>query len=248
MPTSHGSTLLSLSRGPLALLLTICLALGCSSEEKNEAEGVAETSEENREEQSDVAPAPEEESFSYELSFERIGELFADHASMVERFGADQVVKGDISVGEGEILTGTILFGDDPERRLEILWWEPEQMSGPQSVTFSGAPSRWWVAPGLTTGVALDSVVAMNGGPFTLLGLEWDYSGTIVDWKGGRFDALDREETDFIVRLSPSQEAEERVGRKKIESVLGDVDFSSDNPVMAELNPVVYSISLSFAP
>ncbi len=228
----------------LVLLTTATLWVGCGqAKETNDNEMTAEMPE-----ISDVPGSADQDTMSYELSFERLGELFADHASMVERFGAENVVKDDISLGEGEIVQGTILFAEDPERRLEVVWWDPEQMSDPQSVTFSGAPSRWWVAPGLTTGVALDSVVAMNGGPFTLLGFEWDYSGTVVDWKGGRFDALDREETDFIVRLSPSQEAEERVGRTKIESVLGDVDFSSDHPVMAELNPVVYSVSLSFPP
>jgi hypothetical protein len=38
---------------------------------------------------------------------------------------------------------------------------------------------------------ALRQLRKLNGKPFVLLGIGWDYSGTVVSWEGGKLKRLD---------------------------------------------------------
>ena len=168
----------------------------------------------------------------------------AIHASDSEealrrRFGAANVIADSIHVGEGFMEFGTVLYADDPSRRLEVLWGDTLTRSGPERVQVGGLPSRWAVFPGVTMGTSLKELERLNGGAFEMAGFAWDYSGTVYGWSGGRLDSLweggSGGRTLVLVRLQPDSGAhEDRLG--------GEGAFRSSLASLQRLNPKVYDL------
>lgn len=156
---------------------------------------------------------------------------------LVRQYGAKNVVEKDIDIGEGETETGSVVFPDDPEQTLEILWTNPQVKNSLKSVTIHGQTSRWKAVHGISLGTTLKDLETLNGKPFELFGFDWDYSGTVYSWQGG---ALERELPHMILRvgLTPGVNAPEELS--------GDSTFSSHHVLMQKLNPRVYEIVWTF--
>jgi hypothetical protein len=163
------------------------------------------------------------------------------------------------SGGDAEPEPATVINGDNQETALTIFWdkmegMHPAAMAHPASINLcygnGTAPKtcKWHLANKISFGTSLRDLEALNDGEFQLSGFEWDFSGTVVNWKGG---ALDRELTGcgkILLRLEPRYgEAGPTVEQQKEEQqVSGDGYFLSSHLAMQQLNPVVYSISMEF--
>jgi hypothetical protein len=162
----------------------------------------------------------------------------ATGASLERRFGAANVVQQNIPGGEGEEAPGTVLFPNDPSRRVEIFWNDTSSRISPASITISGTQgqrSQWTGPHNLTLGESMADVEHANGGAFTLYGFEWDYGGTVTDWRGG---ALAPDDNCHVhVGFQPTGDA----GRAS-----GDTAFRSDSAEMRAANPYVAIIGVSF--
>jgi hypothetical protein len=168
----------------------------------------------------------------------------ASHASLSAYFGEANVVVGDVYVGEGQTAQGTIVYPMDRSKRIEILWKKEKLRRWPATVRLGDASdwnrSEWKTSRGVALGTTLQALERMNGRPFFLLGLGWDYGGTVVNWSDG---ALGGEgPCQLLVRLQSDpdrpSEYEERVS--------GDREFSSAHPAMRALNPIVYQMILVY--
>ena len=159
------------------------------------------------------------------------------------RFGQN-VTAGKISLGEGEMVDGTVLFASDPARRLEIVWKDAKGPPGPAFVRFNGARSRWTVGPGITLGTSLREVESLNGRPFILTGFDYDYAGTIVDWQNGLLAPLQNRPRVFV-RLQPERGADASKAADHSE-VMGGGLFNSDLAAIQRLNPRVYEIVVRY--
>jgi hypothetical protein len=157
---------------------------------------------------------------------------------LVRAYGASNVVDRD---GEGETEAGTVVFPQDPQRSIEILWKDPEKKAEPSCLTISGKTSRWHAVHGISLGMSLSELERLNGRPFHLAGFAWDYSGTVLSWDRGSLAAeLDGGHGRLIVRLDPPYD--DRVPGAEQSQAMGDRDFTSDHPVMQKLNPKTYQI------
>lgn len=164
-------------------------------------------------------------------------------AELVQRYGADNVRRDRIALGEGETAPGTVVFPRDASRRLEILWGDTVGHARPSYVAIGGNPTRWLVAPGVTIGTPLTELERLNGGPFTLSGFDFDYAGTVQSWRGGRLDALWKHGNEcttprVVVRLQPADDAPSRLTAQ----VSGERAFPSTHPAMQRLDPRVYAL------
>lgn len=163
-------------------------------------------------------------------------------ADLIQRYGALNVRRDSIALGEGESSPGTLLFPSDSLRRVEILWRDTIDFREPYRVEIRGAASRWFVAPGVSLGTTLAELERLNGRPFLLFGFGWDYSGTINSWDGGRLDSLWRDDAGsgalVGVRVGPRTGA----GTPIANAVAGEKLFKSSHPSMAALNPDVYDL------
>jgi hypothetical protein len=160
-------------------------------------------------------------------------------ALLARVFASGQLRDGAVEVGEGETRPGTVIFPDDPRRRLSVVW---KDRSGLQSKIWLmvDGESRWRGYRDVGIGTDLRTLERLNERPFALAGFAWDYGGTVVDWRGGRLGAIASPRCRLIVRLGPPPGAP----RDLVDQVIGDRDFPSDHPAMRALNPSAYQVIL----
>lgn len=163
-------------------------------------------------------------------------------SSLIRQFGPANVIPHPFDLGEGETRPGTELFPHDPLRRIEILWSNPVERKAPEKFQISGDRSLWHTVHGITLGTTLKYLQALNGRPFRLAGLAFDYSGTVVTWSSGRLQSdfgMNRGTCWVWIRLDRAIPASQSGAYR---SIMGDGVFSSSLPLMQRLNPAAYNI------
>ena len=162
-------------------------------------------------------------------------------ADLQAHFGRGNVTQARLRpTEEGAGVVGTIIYAGDAKRRLEIEWKARSFGRSPARVTVYGTASEWGVAPGITLGTSLEEIERLNGGPFTLTGFGWEYSGTVLGWNGGALTPLGKATPRAVIRLRPAPAREQEVR--------GDREFRSDSAPMQELNPRVYELVIDYVP
>jgi hypothetical protein len=157
-------------------------------------------------------------------------------------YGAEHVVASQVSLGEGESAPGTILFPEDSLRRATILWSDTTARRNPAVVILTGDTTVWRTREGVSLGTTLAEFESLNGGPFTLLGFEWDYSGSVTSWRDGALAApFGQSVSLFLLPLDSAIQA-----APDYREVMGDRTFESSHPVMQALNPRVYRMEVHF--
>jgi hypothetical protein len=162
---------------------------------------------------------------------------FADvsGAALLAAYGQDNLVEQTLPGPEGESYTASVLYPNDPRRRLEIVWVDPATKLHPASIAVSGEDNVWTGPQGLSIGQELADIERINGRPFRLWGFDWDYGGWVSDWDGGVFAS----DAGCLTRVRFEASAE-RV------NAAGDAEFRSDDPRMRDSAPRVVEFGLVF--
>lgn len=187
-------------------------------------------------------PAAAQEAASPVLSC--TGPLGADtsHAKLVAAFGKDNVVWTRVDGAEGEKIGATVLYPKDAKKRLEFFWADDkkrEKLSSIRPARDNKIGAQNGVRPGLT----IAEVEKLNGKPFALSGFDWDYGGSVTDWKGGELDKPAPGGCIVSVRFAvPSG-----VPDKAASAVAGDREFASNAPEMKAAKPIVDSIAFGWS-
>jgi hypothetical protein len=158
-------------------------------------------------------------------------------------YGAQNVRRADIPIGEGETLPGSVIFPDDSTRRLEVLWHDRANHRYPAYAILRGEKSLWQLPHTVTLGTTLHELEEWNGRPFLLAGFGWDYAGVVLSWNGGALDSLLGQDTKLYL-TPPSSERPDSLYAQ----AMGDRPFSSSSHPMRAMNPKVYRIQVEFAP
>jgi len=163
----------------------------------------------------------------------------ATRADVVKAFGADAV---DEVVGgpEGAEFKATVLYPGDPARRLEIIWEDEKKRRRPR-IRITGQ-STWTTQTGIRLNMDVAAVERLNGKPFRLFGFDWDYGGSVSNWRGG---ALGKPQPGGCMLRLAFGIADDAPGAL-VDNVLGDTEYSSNNPDMRAIAPVVFEITLSY--
>ncbi len=162
----------------------------------------------------------------------------SSEAMLIETYGADNVVTGTVPGPEGTELIATTVFPDDPERTMEFGWYDEENYTHLSYVRLS--PSQ--TAPGgVRIGQTVAEVEALNGEPFQVGGFWWDYggyanleSGNLAQLEGGCY---------LSVRFSPGESYPDDID---VTSVSGEVEVSSEDPLLAEIDTRVQVLTLGY--
>ena len=162
------------------------------------------------------------------------------HDRLVEVFGARNVALEEVSIGEGEKDTASVIYPKDRARRVEVLWADARRRARPAVVRVEEANSRWTLAAGFGPGATLAAVEKANGGAFELSGFDWDYGGRVTDWNGALSSGA-ASGCAITVRFAKNPEASETAA----EAVSGDRTFRSSDRRMRAVRPRVEGIGLS---
>lgn len=170
----------------------------------------------------------------------------ADERTVAEVFGAAHVTRADIPIGEGSTEPGTVVFADDKEKRIDILWHDPAARARPAAVIFRNG-STWRVAlagsqgRSVGLGMPLTDVEALNGKPFGVNGFGWDGGGFAGTWHDGE---LARPAGGCTLTLRFDQAAD--APADALDKTNGDIELLSSDPVLRQTRPVVSEVVLGW--
>ena len=175
--------------------------------------------------------AQNENARSFDLTCAAFADVTSD--SLVEMYGADNVAEQTLDGAEGEQYQATVVFPNDPARRIEVQWAGEAEDAHPSTVSARADHNSAWIGPhGLAIGQTIAEVQQKNGRPFTVYGFDWDYGGMISDWKGGAL----AEQGGCSVHGQFDQTAQNYSGAE------GDREFASDSAAMRGAAPVLRMI------
>lgn len=157
---------------------------------------------------------------------------------LVETFGRENVVTGEVPGPEGSTVLATTLFPNDPEKQIEIGWWDEENLT---QLAYFTVPAADTSPQGVKAGMTVKDVEALNGAPFEMQGFWWDYGG-YANFTGGRLGAPE-EGCLVSVRFAPTGEYPQDLN---VDAVSGEVTVPSTEPLLEQLDVRVESLSVSY--
>jgi hypothetical protein len=165
--------------------------------------------------------------------------------ALVAKFGKANVVRETIYIAEGNENPGTVVFPNDPKRRLEIVWKNAKQRRTPEWIRVP-VDSRWSVF-GLRNGMPLADLVKGNGRDFVFSGFGWDYGGAITDFKAGALATLGAKTCRVGVSIDLEYpESPSKAEEKAMEAVSGDREIASSSPHLKKLKVRVSELLVTY--
>jgi hypothetical protein len=160
--------------------------------------------------------------------------------ALVTQFGKANVKREMIYVAEGGEEEGTVLYPNDPKRRVEIVWKNKKARKSPEWLRVP-AESQWSVF-GLQNGMPLAELVKRNGRAFRFSGFGWDYGGAITDWRGGTLASIGGKTCHVGVSIDPVDPIDD----KALEKVSGDQEVATTSPHLKKLNVRVRELIVTY--
>jgi hypothetical protein len=162
------------------------------------------------------------------------------HLKLAMRFDSRNIIYGDVDGPDGSKLKASILFPNDPRRRLEVLWDDEASRSGLSVIAINGRSQ--WVAPrGLKLGLALAALEKANARPFKLSGFGPDGHASVTGWEGG---ALSKLPGDCKVGLRLIADA--KAPAEARQAVTGAKEFLSNDATVRSVRPTVGEILIGY--
>lgn len=162
----------------------------------------------------------------------------SSEARLVETYGRDNVVTGDIPGPEGSTILATTVFPNDPEKKMEFGWWDEDSLT---QLAYFTVPAKDTAPNGLRTGMTIKEVETMNGAPFALSGFWWDYGG-YADFTGGKLADIE----GGCMTSVQFQPMAEYPADLNVDAISGDQQIESSEPLLETVGARIDSISVSY--
>lgn len=120
------------------------------------------------------------------MAGERVGMITPEDSenTITQKYGAEHIQRMALDIGEGEKVMGNVLFpGSENEVKI---FWENEDFTHLNSILISHPEGEWRTPEGIKIGMSISKVNEINDQTFQLMGFEWDYSGRVINWQGGK--------------------------------------------------------------
>lgn len=166
-------------------------------------------------------------------------------AELQARYGAENVDSAGVVGFDDGPQPGVVVFPNEPEARLEIIWDDAVERRSPALVIVRRSATRWRTPSGIRVGMDLRSLERANGRPFRLRGLwaEGGRGGRVLSWAGGRLEMPRTESCEIDVYLQPAYDGSEPAVVRQITPAR---EFSSGHPAFQAVNPRVVAVSVHF--
>ncbi len=164
----------------------------------------------------------------------------SSHMKLATKYDSRNVVFGQVDGPDGTKIPASILFPNDPKRRLEVLWADDAARSGTSVIAINGK-SQWGAPKGLKLGLSVQAVEKLNGKSFKLSGFGADGSASVLSWEGGALASLPGG-CKVGVRLLENGKASEEARN----SVAGDKELMSNDTQVRAVNPSVTEILIGY--
>jgi hypothetical protein len=155
-------------------------------------------------------------------------------------FGFGNVTTTDVKAPDGTKVAASVIFPDDPQRRLEVWWRDATSHSGTYLIDITGQ-SDWTAPDGLRLGLTLAEVEKLNQKSFKLTGFDKNGVATTSDWGGGELASL-----AGGCNAGLSLRADPKVSAKIIGALSPNKEYASSNPQMRAAKPTVSEILIGY--
>ena len=163
----------------------------------------------------------------------------SSHLKLATRFDSRNLTFTEVDGPEGSRLMASVLFPNDPRRRLEVLWQNEAARADTHLIVINGQ-STWTAPKGLRLGLALAALEKLNGKPFKMSGFDQPNGGSVSDWQGGALETLPGG-CRLGIRLVPDAKATEAARNE----VLGK-EFMSTDAKMRAVRPIIAEIIIGY--
>ena len=164
----------------------------------------------------------------------------SDHLNLAKAFDSKNVTFTDVESSDGSKVPASVLFANDPKRRLEVWWSNPAARSDIHLIVIGGQ-STWTVADGMRLGQTLEQVEKLNHKPFKLKGFDKDRIATVSDWDGGALATLAGD-----CNAGLSLRADPKTPGNAISALSADKEYSSSDPAVRAAKPTVSEILIGY--
>ena len=164
----------------------------------------------------------------------------SSHLKLAMFFDSKNVTFTDVEASDGSKIPATVLFPNDPKRRLEV-WWSNITARKDTYLIVIGGQSTWAAPGGLRLGQTLEQVEKLNHKPFKLKGFDKDRIATVSDWDGGSLATLAGD-----CNAGLSLRADAKASAEKINALSADKEYSSSDPAIRATKPTITEILIGY--
>jgi hypothetical protein len=176
--------------------------------------------------------------FADEIRCEGAFAADSSEARLIEIYGKDNVVTGEVDGPEGTTIVATTVFPNDQSKSMEFIFWDE---ANKEMLSYVSLPQSDVAPLGLKPGLTVKEVEAINGEPFTLTGFWWDYGG-YAGFQSGKLAEIPGG-CHLSVYFQPSATAPENLN---VDSISGDVEVLSTNPLLETLAVKVEAVTIGY--
>ena len=155
-------------------------------------------------------------------------------------FDSKNITFTEVEADGGAKVQASVLFPNDPKRRLEIWWANPAARSQTYLIVINGQ-STWTGPGGMKLGLTLAQLEKLNHKPFKVKGFDKTGVASVSDWDGGVLSALPGGcKSGLSLRADPKAPA------GTLEAIGSDKEFTSSDPILRALKPSVSEILIGY--
>ena len=148
----------------------------------------------------------------------------SSHLKLAMFFDSKNITFTDVAASDGSKVPASILFPNDPKRRLEVWWSNPTARKDIHLIVIGGQST--WAAPGgLRLGQTLEQVEKLNHKPFKLKGFNKDRIATGSNWDGGALVTVAGGCKPGVSLRADANASAEEIGALSV-----DEEYSSSDP------------------
>jgi hypothetical protein len=162
------------------------------------------------------------------------------HLKLAIKYDSRNITYGQVDGPEGTKLNASIIYPNDPRRRLEVLWNNEAARTDTQVIAINGR-SQWAAPKGLKLGLPIAAVEKANGRPFKLSKFGADGGASVTGWEGGALSALPGG-CKIGLRLSADKKASEEA----LGAVNGDKELLSNDASVRAVKPTIAEILIGY--
>jgi hypothetical protein len=164
----------------------------------------------------------------------------SSHLKLATKYDSRNITFGEVDGPEGSKIPGTILFPNDPKRRLEVLWTNDAGRTGTSVIAINGK-SQWTAPKGMKLGLPLAALEKANGRPFKISGFDAEGTGGVAGWEGGALGSI-----PGGCKIGMRLAADSKAPKEARDAVAGDKEFLSNDAAVRALKPTVVEILVGY--
>jgi hypothetical protein len=164
----------------------------------------------------------------------------SSHLKLAMTFDSKNIGLADVEASGGAKVQASVLFPNDPKRRLEVWWSNPAARSGTYLIVINGK-STWTAPDGMKLGLTLPQLEKLNHKPFKIKGFDKDGVASVSDWDGGALSTIPGGcKSGMSLRADPKASAD------AVSALSPDKEYNSADPEMRAVKPTVSEILIGY--